>query len=261
MRASIILIGLGLMLGFSMNVHAASHGPTPAVKCYAAKVKETAKYYACRLKAESKAIKKGETPDFSKCDSKYIEKWAKAETKGEGACPTEGDEAAIQASMIGDADTIVGRLSGVRFVDNLDGTVTDNQTGLTWEKKVLGAGCLHCVDDTYDWFDAMSEWISEVNGHTDDPDAQAGLGGHTDWRLPTIVELQTILLAPFPCGTSPCIDSIFGPTAGDHWVSSTNATTPTKAWLVLFNNGNVNTHCKGCDIFSQRNVRAVRGGP
>ncbi len=69
MRESIILIGLGLMLGLPTNVHAADHGPTPAVKCYAAKVKETAKYSACRLKAESKAIKKGETPDFSKCDS------------------------------------------------------------------------------------------------------------------------------------------------------------------------------------------------
>src|SRR5437870_3775042 len=39
----------------------------------------------------------------------------------------------------------------LRFVDNGDGTVTDNQTGLQWEKKVAGSGCLHCVDDVYTW--------------------------------------------------------------------------------------------------------------
>ncbi len=66
MRLSIILIGLGLVLGLPTNVQALD----PDVKCNAAKVKETAKYSACLLKAESKAIKKGEVPDFSKCDSK-----------------------------------------------------------------------------------------------------------------------------------------------------------------------------------------------
>lgn len=39
-----------------------------------------------------------------------------------------------------------------------------------------------------------------------------GFAGYCDWRLPSIEGLQTILLAPFPCGTSPCIDPIFGPT-------------------------------------------------
>ena len=64
---------------------------------------------------------------------------------------------------------------GPRFVDNGDGTVTDNQTGLQWEKKVgntcdaggnAGASCTvasecpggtcscsgpHCVNNTYSW--------------------------------------------------------------------------------------------------------------
>src|SRR5437870_3351025 len=39
----------------------------------------------------------------------------------------------------------------LRFVDNGDGTVTDNQTGLQWEQKVAGSSCLHCVNDTYIW--------------------------------------------------------------------------------------------------------------
>ncbi len=77
MRVSIILIGLGLVLGLPTNVQALD----PDVKCNAAKVKEAGKYSFCRLKAESKAIKKAEAPDFSKCDSKYGEKWQKAEDK------------------------------------------------------------------------------------------------------------------------------------------------------------------------------------
>lgn len=143
-------------------------------------------------------------------------------------------------------------------MDPNDGTIIDNQTGLMWEKKVGGAGCLHCVDDTYDWFDAMSDWISEVNGHTDDPNVQAGLGGHTDWRLPTIVELQTLLIEPFPCGTDPCIDPILGPPFSSfYWSSTSLAGIPTDAWLVLFFDGFVLTGDKSNGIPL---VRAVRGG-
>ncbi len=258
MRVPIILIGLGLVLGHPTNVQALD----PDVKCNADKVKEAAKYSACRLKAESKAIKKAEAPDFSKCDSKYSEKWGKVETKAGGACPTEGDEAAIRSKMVGAADTIVARLSGVLgFVDNCDGTITDNQTGLMWEKKILGAACLHCVEDFYTWFDAMSDWISEVNGHTDDPDIQAGLGGHTDWRLPAIVELQTLLLEPFPsCDTRPCIDPIFGPTVSSGYWSSTGVGQATRimAWFVFFADGDVDNGGKTISTFIH--VRAVRGG-
>ncbi len=44
MRLSIILIGLGLVLGLPTNVQAVD----PDIKCSAAKVKEAAKYSACR---------------------------------------------------------------------------------------------------------------------------------------------------------------------------------------------------------------------
>ena len=113
-----------------------------------------------------------------------------------------------------------------RFVDNGDGTVSDNQTGLMWEKKVDGTGCLHCVLDRYTWFEAMGDLISEVNGFTfSGKMTQSGLAGHSDWRIPTVLELESIMIPPninVLCPQRICIDPIFGPTdIRFYWSSST----------------------------------------
>ncbi len=60
MRVSIILIALGLVLGLPTSAQAVDLD----VKCEADKLKKTGKYGFCRLKAESKAVKKGEAPDY-----------------------------------------------------------------------------------------------------------------------------------------------------------------------------------------------------
>jgi len=143
-----------------------------------------------------------------------------------------------------------------RFVDNADGTITDNETGLMWEKKD-DFGVLHDKDNTYIWADAMSLFISQVNGFSADGTAQTGLGGHSDWRLPTSAELQTILLAQYPCGTSPCIDPTFGPTVASGYLSSTiHSVYPANVWGVSFINGQVGP----VDRTFPYHVRAVRGG-
>jgi len=80
--------------------------------------------------------------------------------------------------------------------------------------------------------------------------------GFTDWRVPTRDELAGILLAAFPCGTSPCIDPIFGPTASSNYWSATE-TGPDNAWNVNFADGTVGNGPKGF----ANGVRAVRGGP
>ena len=59
------------------------------------------------------------------------------------------------------------------FVDNGDGTITDQATGLMWQKSDSGQGMI--------WKDALS--YSE----------NLQLAGYSDWRLPNAKELQSII--------------------------------------------------------------------
>ena len=156
--------------------------------------------------------------------------------------------------------------TNTRFVDNGDGTVTDHQTGLMWEKKVDGGGCQHCLNDAYPWspglesqglpaeLPSIMDWLSGMNGLTNTADAQAGLAGYSDWRMPNIVELKTIL----DCSFLPCIDPIFGPTAAAaYWTSASFANLAFRGWGVGFLDGFVGVADKDISF----RVRAVRGGP
>ncbi len=81
--------------------------------------------------------------------------------------------------------------------------------------------------------------------------------GQCDWRLGTIAELRTIVLEPFPCATSPCIDDVFGTTYAFYWSSARNAANPSLAWAVNFmNGGRVGYDATNATYLA----RAVRGG-
>jgi hypothetical protein len=157
----------------------------------------------------------------------------------------------------------------LRFVDNGDGTVTDHQTGLQWEKKVAGSGCLHCVNDAYTWSStgtapdgtAFTGFLNTLNGGatgvgnciTNTGSApMGGFANRCDWRLPTIVELQTIV----NCSFIPCFNPIFGP-PGIHtiyWSSTSDG--GIDAWGLRFSDGMLFNGLTS-DLFV---VRAVRGG-
>jgi hypothetical protein len=90
-----------------------AHAADPAVKCESGKLKEAGKYSNCRLKADSKAVKKGVAADYSKCESKFADKWSKTETKaGPGICPSEGDQVNMDARITTDAAEIATLLAG-----------------------------------------------------------------------------------------------------------------------------------------------------
>jgi len=81
------------------------------------------------------------------------------------------------------------------FVDHGDNTVTDNDTGLTWEVKTDDGGPRD-KDNTYTWETAM-DYCEDLS-----------LGGHDDWRLPSYNELISIL---DPSEVNPAINTMFFP--------------------------------------------------
>jgi len=62
------------------------------------------------------------------------------------------------------------------FVDNKDGTVTDRATGLMWQKS----GSLERLDNR-----GANNYIQQLNSKN--------FGGYSDWRMPTIEELASLL--------------------------------------------------------------------
>ena len=133
--------------------------------------------------------------------------------------------------------------SANRFIDNGDGTVSDLQTGLMWEKKDNLDGDAnyddpHDAENLYTWsvtvpaYDVptgtvFTDFLYKLNNCTFSFDGgyKGGFAGHCDWRLPTKQELQGIIDLNAPgCATngcnsnngvlpySPCIDPAFGPT-------------------------------------------------
>jgi len=164
-----------------------------------------------------------------------------------------------------------------RFIDNGDGTISDTQTGLMWEKKTANPGLpdrsnVHDVKNRYVWSDlggapngsAFTKFLYGLNGGTS-PDGTSTSGcfaGHCDWRLPLIEELAGIVdKTQGRCGggrSGACIDPIFGPTmASAYWSATTVAGFPGRAWGADFSVGPAVDSGHKILIL---HVRAVRSG-
>lgn len=125
------------------------------------------------------------------------------------------------------------------------------QRAQLWEQKTttFGSGVdfadPHDVDNIYSLSPSglpseplFTEFLALLNGTSSDgATLTACFAGHCDWRLPTVVELRTIVdTAAGACGggSGPCIDPIFGPTAttsaGDWSVTPKDAV---NTWVVV----------------------------
>ena len=107
-----------------------------------------------------------------------------------------------------------------RFTDNGDGTVTDNQTGLMWAKDADSGAQVS-------WWDAKTYAFNE--------DA----GGHSDWRLPEIWELYTLVDEREGNPSLPDDHPFDGVKNSAYWSNTTIDNTVAFAYFVPFSDGRV----------------------
>jgi hypothetical protein len=301
MRRSSVCAVVSFAAAMVLNV-TTTRAADPAVTCESGKLKEAGKYASCWLSAESKAVKTGTAADIGKCDSKLASKWSAIETKGAGMCPSQGDQAGVQSDVTGFSTCLAAKLGGqsvgncfralpasgqttsfgpgsdgdvqpggtLGYEDNGDGTITDLNTGLMWEKKVGfsgggGPACAnetgacanpHDADNVYIWSAASPNYdggvvtifLEQLNDRCDqdttvscavDADCAVaggacGFAGHRDWRLPSIKELHTIAdySVPYP---GPTVNAAFeagncGPACTDIADPACSCTAPSVYW-------------------------------
>jgi hypothetical protein len=152
-----------------------------------------------------------------------------------------------------------------RFTDNGNGTITDNLTGLIWLKNA------NCIGSSYPelsegygpgpviWQHAL-DFVAGINAGTYNcGDTSKGGAHQTDWRLPNVRELSSLLdyafcngtnfPTPCPAGNNPAIPNTAGTgqgadndpfsnfVASDYCSSTTAAGDSNIAWLVDFGVG------------------------
>jgi hypothetical protein len=125
-----------------------------------------------------------------------------------------------------------------KYIDNSDDTITDTDTGLMWQKDT--------APGTYNWRQALS-YCENLT-----------LAGYDDWRLPNIIELQSLVDYE---RYSPCINTTYFPQTqpSHYWSSTTNLdiNLPCWAWNIIFLSGDFTDYSKE---YGASYVRAVRGG-
>lgn len=134
------------------------------------------------------------------------------------------------------------------YTDNGDGTVTDNHTGLIWQKDHKDAGA------TLNWAAAIDYAATLENG-VDGLTDSSSLG---DWRVPSYLELATLADMDYP--SSSYLNSVFtqtnwGGTCFGYWSSTTVPSNNTFAYYLSVS-GSIGYSLKATTI--SYGVRCVR---
>jgi Protein of unknown function (DUF1566)/Putative binding domain, N-terminal len=161
-------------------------------------------------------------------------------------CPAPGQAMAQDGSY---------SMNPLSYTDNGNGTVTDNNTGLMWQKDDDGVN--------YNWYQASGTYDDALNSDSRNVCGELRTGGYSDWRLPTRRELVSIVNYGV---AAPSVDTKYFPTTKSnamyYWSSDVDAsayTTPGifyAAWGVEFYVGTDSWLKMGLPGY----VRCVRGG-
>ncbi|XOF32560.1 MAG: DUF1566 domain-containing protein [Candidatus Electrothrix sp. YB6] len=158
--------------------------------------------------------------------------------------------ATVHAEQVCKTDSIPASTPDSQFTDNGDGTVMDSKTGLMWKKcleGIEGDNCETGSADTVTWQEALQQpGLVNTGG---------GFAGHTDWRLPNIRELRSLIEEQ--C-SYPAINLTYFPNTPNSyvWSRSPAAAYSGSAWYVYFGYGYSNVYNR----YSYAAVRLVRGG-
>jgi pimeloyl-ACP methyl ester carboxylesterase len=148
-------------------------------------------------------------------------------------CPGTGQDGANQAGVAPPSP---------RFQVNGD-CVTDNLTGLMWAKNA------NLPNGTRTWYQAI-DFCNDLN-----------LCGYTDWRLPSVNELESLINAnEANSATWLNAQGFTNVQAFDYWSSTTFAYYPDFAWIVYMWSGFVYGDGKSNSYYYGYYVWPVRGG-
>lgn len=135
------------------------------------------------------------------------------------------------------------------FIDNNNGTVTHQKTGLMWQRCSIGQT----------WNGASCTGSALTMSYNSALTQTSTLAGYSDWRLPTLSELKTIVEYK---SYSPAINStLFPNTSTDYfWSASVYAGNSISAWMIGFEYGtDFNTYKS--DNYKARLVRGTWSAP
>ncbi len=126
-----------------------------------------------------------------------------------------GDDGALQKGFV---------WPDPRFTDHRDGTITDNLTGLMWVQAP------HDLDGNSE-YQTWNNAIDYCNGLTH--------AGHSDWRLPNVRELQSLIDYGRYDPALPSGHPFIGIQVASYWSSTSHAELTNPAWTVAMSLGYV----------------------
>ncbi|MDD5755080.1 MAG: DUF1566 domain-containing protein, partial [Methylococcales bacterium] len=147
--------------------------------------------------------------------------------------------------------TSLGYTPTVDFTDNKNGTVTHHKTGLMWQRCPVGQL----------WNGVMCKGGLSRMDYNSASSQTSTLAGYSDWRLPTINELKSIIeYSNNDYATNSRTNSVIFPDApaDPFWSSSVSVYDPSNiAWIVMFQFGTPYPVNKNSNIYDVRLVRTA----